>query len=200
MSKFLSILFLFSTISFSGLAEASINMDTYDFDAVESVYLLIYDQRTNRQNAAQSKFVMTVYVNGIQRENIVDTFRVSPGKLVDDPEPGKEPELTPEGIFHPQRLEKDWVSNQFGGKVLGIFETGKMPNSIFFHRGFAIHGSRSTVNGKPASKGCVRLRVGKSEMVFALVEAAIENTRRMTSITIDIRHTEEAYVRDFRIN
>ena len=90
------------------------------------------------------------------------------------------------------------IRGEFGSKVLGIFETGKMPHSIFFHRGFAIHGSKSTVNGKPASNGCVRIKPKNAKKVYQLVEAAIENSGQLNSVTIKIKHTESNYVKIYR--
>ncbi len=130
-------------------------------------------------------------------QNLAAQFLISPGKLVDDPKPGHAPELTPEGIFHPTKLFKHYVSKQFGGRFLGIIETGAMPNSIFFHEGFALHGSYNTVNGQPASKGCIRMKVRDSENLFAWVTESIAN-KGINSVTIDIRHTEESYIATYR--
>lgn len=191
------VLFLLGAGCSSSLA---FDLDNIDLDQVQSVYLLIYDSKYKKQDAKKSRFVLDVYVDGkLSPESRVISHKVSPGKLVDNPEPGKEPELTPEGKFHPTRMFEEYTSKQFGGKILGIFETGKMPFSIFFHKGFAIHGSRSTVNGKPASKGCVRQKVKDSKKVYRLVEAAIENTGLASSVTIDIRHTESDYVAKYRV-
>jgi hypothetical protein len=190
-----------SIVGFGSISTAqarNFRLDGYDLDSVQSVYLLVYDRKHERQDASRSQFRLAMFINGTTQDHLVEVYRTSPGMLIDNPEPGKEPELTPEGIFYPQRLEKDWVSNQFGGKVLGIFETGRMPNSIFFHRGFAIHGSYAGANGLPKSKGCLRLAVRHSDEVFAVVEAAIRNTGLTTSVTIDIRHTEQEYVRNYR--
>jgi lipoprotein-anchoring transpeptidase ErfK/SrfK len=40
---------------------------------------------------------------------------------------------TPNGTYHPQRLERVWFSKKY--------YNSPMPHSIFFSRGFAIHGS-----------------------------------------------------------
>lgn len=176
-------------------------IDQVDLSTVQSVGLHIYDTNRDLQDASKSKFVVNVFVNGLARENYVTSYKVSPGMLVDNPTPGKEPELTPEGWFHPTpgRLYEEYVSGQFGQRVLGIFETGKMPFSIFFHNGFAIHGSRATVDGRPASKGCVRMKVTQAEKVFRLVEAAVANTGGdYTSVKIKIEDTEADYVARFR--
>ncbi len=183
----------------SGLALAN-PMDKINLSNVRNVTVLIYDANRDYQNADRSKFRLAVWVNGVSKADYVTQFTASVGKLIDNPERGKEPELTPEGVFYPSpgRLYEEYTSNQFGGRFLGIFETGGMPFSIFFHNGFAIHGSRSTVNGKPASKGCVRLRVRNAERLFKVVKAAIRNTGSHRSVRIEIRDTESNYVAVYR--
>jgi hypothetical protein len=48
-----------------------------------------------------------------------------------------------------------------------------MPYSIFFHKGYAIHGSNEISKlGGPASHGCVRLHPRNAATLFALVSAA----------------------------
>jgi lipoprotein-anchoring transpeptidase ErfK/SrfK len=45
-----------------------------------------------------------------------------------------------------------------------------MPHSIFFHGGYAIHGSYEISRlGGPASHGCVRLHPANAATLFALV-------------------------------
>src|SRR5437660_9943413 len=53
-----------------------------------------------------------------------------------------------------------------------------MPHSIFFHGGYAIHGSYEVSRlGGPASHGCVRLRPSEAATLFRLVqEHGKENT------------------------
>ena len=46
-----------------------------------------------------------------------------------------------------------------------------MPHSIFFHGGFAIHGSYEISHlGGPASHGCVRLHPSNAATLYALVQ------------------------------
>lgn len=186
---------------FLSLSASASKIDSIDLNAITSVGLHIYDSQRHLQDASKSKFIINIFVNGLNEENYVTSYVVSPGVLTSNPLPGREPELTPEGWFHPTpgRLYKKYVSGQFGQKVLGIFETGNMPFSIFFHSGFAIHGSRATVDGTPASKGCVRMKVRQAEKVFRLVQAAIQNTGGdYTSVQIKIEDTEADYVARFR--
>jgi lipoprotein-anchoring transpeptidase ErfK/SrfK len=45
-----------------------------------------------------------------------------------------------------------------------------MPHAIFFHGGYAIHGSYETrYLGRPASHGCVRLHPAAAAELFSLV-------------------------------
>jgi lipoprotein-anchoring transpeptidase ErfK/SrfK len=45
-----------------------------------------------------------------------------------------------------------------------------MPHAIFFHGGFAIHGSYEIARlGGPASHGCVRLHPAAAAILFGLV-------------------------------
>jgi hypothetical protein len=69
---------------------------------------------------------------------------------------------TPEGKFRPVRLERDWYSRKY--------DMSPMPYSVFFYRGYAVHGTKETNNlGRPASHGCVRLRPDNASILFSLV-------------------------------
>jgi lipoprotein-anchoring transpeptidase ErfK/SrfK len=93
---------------------------------------------------------MTVSVDGAPRYH----FAVSTGR------PGYG---TPSGTFHPQRLEPTWFSKEY--------YNSPMPHSIFFHGGFAIHGSYEINRlGGPASHGCIRLHPDNAATLYALVE------------------------------
>jgi hypothetical protein len=71
---------------------------------------------------------------------------------------------TPNGAYRPIRLDREWFSRKY--------DNSPMPYSIFFHGGYAIHGSyeRKSI-GHPASHGCVRLDPKNAERLFELVEA-----------------------------
>ena len=70
---------------------------------------------------------------------------------------------TPNGTYHPQRLERTWFSKEY--------YDSPMPYSIFFSRGFAIHGSYEIRHlGGPASHGCIRLHPSNAAKLFALVQ------------------------------
>jgi lipoprotein-anchoring transpeptidase ErfK/SrfK len=70
---------------------------------------------------------------------------------------------TPSGTYRPQRMERTWFSK--------VYYNSPMPYSIFFHGGYAIHGSYEIHRlGGPASHGCVRLHPANAATLFALVQ------------------------------
>jgi hypothetical protein len=87
---------------------------------------------------------------------------------------GRDATQTPSGVFAPQRLERNWSST--------AYYDSPMPFSIFFHNGYAIHGSYAIDRlGGPASHGCVRLHPHHAAILFDLVQ--LEGPNR-TSIEI----------------
>jgi len=69
---------------------------------------------------------------------------------------------TPTGTFRPQALAV-WHRST-------IYSGSPMPHSIFFHGGYAIHGSYEIKHlGSPASHGCVRLHPAAAAQLFSLV-------------------------------
>jgi lipoprotein-anchoring transpeptidase ErfK/SrfK len=72
--------------------------------------------------------------------------------------------VTPNGNYRPIRLDRKWFSRKY--------DNSPMPYSIFFHGGYAIHGSYERRSlGRPASHGCVRLDPKNAEKLFELVKA-----------------------------
>jgi len=70
---------------------------------------------------------------------------------------------TPNGTYHPQRLAASWFSK--------LYYNSPMPHSIFFHGGYAIHGSYDIHRlGGPASHGCIRLHPANAAALFDLVK------------------------------
>jgi lipoprotein-anchoring transpeptidase ErfK/SrfK len=70
---------------------------------------------------------------------------------------------TPSGTYRPQRMERTWFSKEY--------YNSPMPHSIFFHGGYAIHGSYEIHRlGGPASHGCIRLHPANAATLFALVK------------------------------
>lgn len=78
---------------------------------------------------------------------------------------------TPTGSFRPQRLERHWYSRQY--------HLTPMPWAMFFHRGYALHGTMESYNlGHAASHGCVRLRPDKAAVLYALMRRqGLSNTK-----------------------
>jgi hypothetical protein len=69
---------------------------------------------------------------------------------------------TPSGSFHPIRLERDWYSRKY--------DNAPMPYSVFFYRGYAVHGTMEARSlGHAASHGCVRLSPANASILFSLV-------------------------------
>jgi lipoprotein-anchoring transpeptidase ErfK/SrfK len=70
---------------------------------------------------------------------------------------------TPTGHFRPRWMARSWFSTRYYGSP--------MPYSIFFHKGYAIHGTNYISRlGGPASHGCVRLHPGNAATLFMLVQ------------------------------
>jgi hypothetical protein len=76
---------------------------------------------------------------------------------------GRDSMATPNGVYAPQRLERNWFS--------AAYYDSPMPFSIFFYKGYAIHGSYAIDRlGGPASHGCVRLHPRHAAVLFDLVQ------------------------------
>jgi len=70
---------------------------------------------------------------------------------------------TPTGTFKPTALFRYHASTIYSGSP--------MPYSIFFLRGYAIHGAYETKYlGRPASHGCVRLHPSNAAALYSLVK------------------------------
>ncbi|HZP07922.1 L,D-transpeptidase [Methyloceanibacter sp.] len=93
---------------------------------------------------------MSVYVDGMPRYIwLVSTAR-----------PGYR---TPTGTFRPTAVVRYHASTIYSGSP--------MPFSIFFLRGYAIHGSYETrYLGRPASHGCIRLHPANAAVLYSLVK------------------------------
>jgi lipoprotein-anchoring transpeptidase ErfK/SrfK len=93
---------------------------------------------------------MSVVVDGRERYR----WRVSTGR---DGGP-------PSGAYQPERMERQWYSRKY--------DWSPMPHAIFFHKGYAIHGTGYVSRlGQPASHGCVRLHPSHAAELFALVRS-----------------------------
>ncbi|MBC8128814.1 MAG: L,D-transpeptidase [Rhizobiaceae bacterium] len=81
---------------------------------------------------------------------------------------------TPVGSYRPTRMHRMWYSRKY--------DDAPMPHSIFFHGGYAIHGTDSIKRlGRPASHGCIRLHPSNAAALYAMVR---EVGPRNTSIVI----------------
>jgi len=77
---------------------------------------------------------------------------------------------TPNGSYRPERLERQWYSRKY--------DWSPMPHAIFFHHGYAIHGSYEVSRlGRPASHGCIRLHPQNAAVLFDLVKRRTADTR-----------------------
>ena len=103
-------------------------------------------------NVNKSSQRLTVYVDGAQRY----TWAISSG-LAGGP---------PSGSYRPERLERKWYSRKY--------DWAPMPHAIFFHQGYAIHGTNVISRlGRRASHGCVRLHPQHAAILFDLVQDAV---------------------------
>ncbi len=103
---------------------------------------------------------MYVYVDGyLEHEWPVSTGRGSYG--------------TPSGSYRPTGFDAYHRSAEY--------HNAPMPYSIFFHGGFAIHGSYDIDHlGSPASHGCVRLHPDDAAELYDLVRGS-DDTRIIIS-------------------
>jgi len=112
-------------------------------------------------NVSKSSQRMSVLVDGTSRY----IWKVSTGS---------KQHTTPSGVYKPQWLARKWRSKKYGN--------APMPHSIFFHEGYAIHGTTELARlGKIASHGCVRLHPDNAAKLYDLVQKQMANTRVVIS-------------------
>ena len=81
---------------------------------------------------------------------------------------------TPVGTYTPYQLDRMHYSK--------LYDYTPMPYSIFFLRGYAIHGTIEVRNlGRPVSHGCVRLTPDNARALFDLISV---HGLRNTSISV----------------
>ncbi len=69
---------------------------------------------------------------------------------------------TPTGTWSIKRMHKRYFSKKYHG--------APMPNAMFYHRGFAVHGTNAIGRlGRTASHGCVRLHPSNAAKLFSMV-------------------------------
>lgn len=83
---------------------------------------------------------------------------------------GRKGYSTPRGVYQPYHMVKMHYSRKY--------DNAPMPNSIFFHGGYAIHATDALNKlGRPASHGCVRLHPQNAKWLYRIVsEYGKENT------------------------
>lgn len=87
---------------------------------------------------------------------------------------GRKGYRTPTGSYRPTVLRRMHYSSKYNNSP--------MPFSVFFHRGYAIHGTEYLKQlGRPASHGCIRLHPNHAAMLFNLIR---DHGMRNTRITI----------------
>jgi lipoprotein-anchoring transpeptidase ErfK/SrfK len=70
---------------------------------------------------------------------------------------------TPKGTYRPYSLQRMHYSK--------LYDFTPMPYSIFFHGGYAVHGTYEIRNlGRPVSHGCIRLAPDQARALFELVQ------------------------------
>ena len=73
--------------------------------------------------------------------------------------------VTPPGSYKPYLLKKMHYSAKY--------DNAPMPNSVFFHGGYAIHATNFVKSlGRPASHGCVRLDPRNAAKLYDLIHHA----------------------------
>ena len=87
---------------------------------------------------------------------------------------GRRGYYTPNGTYYPQWRARMWRSRQYDG--------APMPYAVFFHRGYAVHGTYATgLLGRPASHGCIRLSTKNAAAFYKLVD---EHGMQSTQIVV----------------
>jgi len=111
-------------------------------------------------HVSKSQQTMYVYVDGyLEHEWPVSTGR---GRYA-----------TPSGTYRPTGFDRYHRSQRYNN--------APMPYSIFFHGGYAIHGSYDVEDlGTPASHGCIRLHPYDAAELYGLVRES-EDTRIIVS-------------------
>src|SRR5277367_3425669 len=131
-------------------------------DTAEAKLDILVDKATQRMIVIQDGYVRYMWPVSTGRDNM----------------------QTPNGSYTPQRLERSWFSS--------AYYDSPMPFSIFFHHGYAVHGSYAIDRlGGPASHGCVRLHPHHAAILFDLVQQEGPGNTKI-EITEDGRPEERA--------
>lgn len=96
--------------------------------------------------------------------------------------------VTPVGLYKPQ-----WTSRMHYSKQ---YYNSPMPYSVFFHRGYAVHGTTAVGQlGRPASHGCVRLRTSNAKKFYNLVH---KHGKGLTKIAVRGTRPASSRARNYR--
>lgn len=80
--------------------------------------------------------------------------------------------FTPLGTFKAEKMFVMAYSN--------LYNNAPMPNAVFFHYGWAIHGTTDIAKlGRPASAGCVRLHPQNAKILFDLIKTHGQETAQI---------------------
>lgn len=110
--------------------------------------------------AAQARVRITVNLSA-QRMNVESSSGVSYSWPISSARSGY---VTPRGVYTPTSLQTMHHSKKY--------HNSPMPHSIFFHGGYAIHGTYQTgALGHPASHGCIRISPANAATLYSLVRA-----------------------------
>lgn len=111
-------------------------------------------------NAAQAKVNISIDLSS-------QTMRVTSGSGASHVWPvstARSGYVTPRGSYAPTLLKRMHYSKKY--------HNSPMPHSIFFHGGYAIHGTGAVSQlGRPASHGCIRLAPKNAAALFQMVKA-----------------------------
>jgi hypothetical protein len=110
--------------------------------------------------AAQARVRITVDLSS-QQMNVQSTTGASYAWPISSARSGY---VTPRGVYTPTSLQTMHRSKKY--------HNSPMPHSIFFHGGYAIHGTYQTsALGRPASHGCIRISPANAATLYSLVRA-----------------------------
>jgi hypothetical protein len=110
--------------------------------------------------AAQARVRITVNLS-VQQMNVESSTGASYSWPISSARSGY---VTPRGVYTPTSLQTMHHSKKY--------HNSPMPHSIFFHGGYAIHGTYQTgALGHPASHGCIRISPANAATLYSLVRA-----------------------------
>jgi lipoprotein-anchoring transpeptidase ErfK/SrfK len=82
---------------------------------------------------------------------------------------------TPRGSFRPKYLKRMHYSRKY--------DNSPMPYSVFFHGGYAIHGTEYVRRlGSPASHGCIRLHTSNAATLYSLIKRHGRGSTRISIV------------------